>query len=181
MTVHSILGIGRARRIVVRFLFAATAALAIPAAMFAAPLPVSAATAFHMCESFGNYCVGSADLNFGTAVSERIPGRLIIHDSLGGFFDNLPTYLLRFNADPTKCVAAASNLSDVVIHACNGGLGVVWARDHNSSSGNDRWINREASQAKDTKEYLSGRNNGSQFFLAPVGQTGAFQRFNFVT
>jgi hypothetical protein len=159
----------------IRAATAALAALAIPAAIFTAP-PAGASTAFHMCETYGSYCVGSADLNLYTAVSERNPGRLIIPVSLGGEFDNYGTWLLEFNNDPSECVAAANNLSDVVIHPCNGGSGVVWARDN--SSGNDKWINQEASEGLGIW-YLSGSDQGRDYFLDLLGVTGTYQAFHF--
>ena len=67
----------------------------------------------------------------------------------------------------------------MVIHPCNGGFGVVWARDH-QATGHDRWINREASQAANSKEELSGRDNGTQFILRPEGTAGLFQQFDTV-
>ena len=181
MTVRGILGLGRLRRIGVRFMLGATAALAIPVAMFTAPLPVSAdAVANQLCEVNGSYCVNVPNFSLDTPVVEGLRGPAILPDSLGGYYQGYPTYLIRFNADLSKCVAAASDLKHVVIHACNGGTGVVWARVHISLSGYDRWINREASSNIGTPEFLSGHDQGgSQYFLAPAGTTGAYQLFVF--
>ncbi|SRR6266487_550258 len=153
------------------------ATLAIPAVIFAAPLPASAAN--NLCETNGNnYCLGSADLNLYTAVTERKPGRNLIATPLGTTFDGFSTYLLQFSADATKCVASANNLVDVVIHPCNGGLGIVWAKD--AITGHIRWINREVSQHYNQDMYLSGASNGTPYFTAPLRQAGVYQKFDWV-
>jgi hypothetical protein len=162
------------------------ATLAVPAVIFAAPLsasaankPLSASAANNLCETNGNnYCLGSADLNLYTAVTESKPGRNLIATPLGGTFDGFSTYLLQFSADATKCVASADNLVDIVIHPCNGGSGVVWAKD--SITGHIRWINREVSQHYNQDMYLSGASNGTPYFTAPLRQTGVYQRFDWV-
>src|SRR5262249_51753831 len=138
--------------------------LALPAAILAVPLPASAAN--HLCETFGNYCVGAANLDPFTPVAERNPGRDIDKNSIGGQVDGLPRYELAFSADPSKCVAAANNLNDVVIHPCNGGSGVVWGQD--SSSGHLRFLNQEVFNANGSRVYLCGHNNGTQFLLRPL-------------
>jgi hypothetical protein len=183
MTVRGILGLGRVRRIVVRSLLVATA-LAIPAAMFVAPVTASADSDVSICESFGNgYCLGSDNTDLFTAVVERtFPGRKFDLDRQSGTFDGVPTYRIRFHADNSKCVAATNNFANVTIHPCDTGSGVVWARDHDSSTTHDRWINRLATQNKGSKQYLSGHNHlGSQYFLDCAACTsGDFQRFDVI-
>lgn len=157
------------------------AALGTLAALLAVAPSANAATATdpRICESFGSFCVGSADFNLFTAVTERNPGRDFTLISLGTTFDGFPNFDIVFSGDPSDCVAAANNLSDVVIHPCNGGSGVVWARDH-QANGHDRWINREASQSAGVEEVLSGRNNGTQFLVRQNGTSGLFQQFDTV-
>jgi hypothetical protein len=160
-------------------LLAVLIGLMLPAS---APLSVSAAD-LHLCESFGNqFCAGSTDLELFTAVTERNPpGRVIVADRQGSeTFDNHPVYLLRFNADTSKCIASADDHFVVVIHACNGGNGVKWAREK-SDSNHDLWINREASVALNETVYLTGANDGSQFILDRRGAaSGDLQQFDLV-
>jgi hypothetical protein len=174
MTVHGILGLAEARRTVVRFLFLATAGLAIPAAMFVAPVTASAdSTIFDRSirESFGHrYCIGSDTTDLFAAVVERdCPGRKWNADPLGN-----SQWLLELHADTSKCIAAADNGFDVVLHACGDG-GVVWIRER-TGSGHDRWRNRL------TDKYLTGQNQtGSQFLLFCLGcLSGGLQQFDFV-
>jgi hypothetical protein len=173
-TVNGILGLGGARRIVVRSLLLAAAALAIPAALFATPITASADGPGHICETFGSYCVGAPTLNRFDPVVEKLSGRLIDRDvipneTVGGH----PKVKLRFNADSTKCVAAANSGNGVVIHPCDGS-GVDWGWD--GTTGHDRYLNRE------TLLYLSGHNSlDSQFFLDCLGCTsGERQQFDFI-
>lgn len=154
----------------------ALAALAIPAAILAAPLPASASSS-RLCETSGAYCIGSANLNLYTAVTESNPGRNIVAEPQGGMFEGLPTYLLAFSADPSKCVAAANNGVDVSIHPCNGGFGVIWALQVNSN-GHLQWLNRAASPPGDPA-YLAGLNNGSGYMVSAPGVSHTFYNFDF--
>jgi hypothetical protein len=159
------------------------AALGALAALLVTAPSAGAAPTPHICESFGSFCVGSANLDLFTAVTERNPGRDFTLIPLGTNFDGFPTFDIVFSADPSKCVAAANNLSDVVIHPCNGGEGVVWARNH-QTNGHDRWINRRATEAACSsvttcaEQELSGRDNGTQFILRAEGTAGLFQQFD---
>ena len=154
---------------VVTFLFAA---LAIPVGMLATPLSASADGPGRICETFGNFCAGSADVNPSTPVVERNPGREIVRQPVGGTVNGFPAVLLRFNANPNVCVGAANN-REVVIVPCSVSSSAIWGL--NTSSGHDRYLNAAA------RLYLSGHNAaGSQFFLAPLGTNGAFQQFDFL-
>src|SRR5437773_5908121 len=123
------------------------ATLAVPAVIFAAPLPASAASSNNLCETNDptTYCLGSANLDLYTSVTEQNPGRNLVQTPLGGTFENAPTYLLQFSADTTKCVAAQNDLIHVDIRPCNGGTGTVWARVKVADNVY-RWINRYATQ-----------------------------------
>jgi hypothetical protein len=138
------------------------AVLSVPIMLLAAPLPASAAGR-HMCETYGSYCVGSDNLSLYTAVTEKPEstggGRNLIDTPLGGHFDGFPTYLLQFADDATKCVASDNAAIEVVIHPCNGGTGVIWARD--ITNGHLRWLNVYAAPMG----FLEGYNNGTQYGL----------------
>jgi hypothetical protein len=154
------------------------ATLAIPTVLFAAPLPASAA-GDTLCETYGSYCVGSADLNLYTAMDERNPGRNLIETPLGGTYDGHPTYYIQFSADATKCVSAATpNFVRVVIHAC-GANGTVWAKV-DISTGVFRWISRYASEQFGSPLDLGGFNSGSNYFIDAVGVPGAFYSFSWI-
>lgn len=141
------------------------AVLSVPVMLLAAPLPASAAGR-HLCETYGNYCVGADNLNLYTAVVEKPKssggGRNIIDTPLGRlFYNEYPEYLLQFADDATKCVAAANNGYDVVIHPCNGGSGVIWALD--VTNGNLRWVNVL------NVLFLEGEDNATQYQIAYHG------------
>ncbi|MGE5287478.1 MAG: hypothetical protein ACM3ML_09800 [Micromonosporaceae bacterium] len=153
------------------------ATLAIPAAILAAPLPANASPG-HLCETYDptSYCLGSANLNLYTWVRERIPGRDLTQSSLGGTFEGHPTYLLKFSADTSKCVAVSNDLAVVEIRQCNGGTGTVWARV-TSSSGVYMWINRYATNSYGADLYLSGIGiQDRQYAVEPIGVW--YQRFS---
>jgi hypothetical protein len=152
------------------------ATVASAAAMLVAPLPASAAGP-HLCETYGSYCLGSANLNLGTTVYETTPGRNLLQTSLGGTFDNHPTYELQFSADLSKCVASANDYDTVVIRACND-FGTVWARIKDDTNVY-RWINRYATQHNSFGDtlYLSGYDTGTTFEVRPLGQYGRLYKF----
>ncbi len=155
------------------------ATLAIPAAIFAAPLPASAGSN-HLCETYDptTYCLGSANLDLYTSVYEANPGRNLIQTPLGTTFDHHPNYLLQFSADATKCVAVAGDLNTIEIRPCNGGTGIVWARVKDADNV-FRWINRYATQnSGGTNLYLSGWGVGVIYQLRVWGQYGFYQRFS---
>ncbi len=154
------------------------AGLAIPAAVLAGPLPAGAAApSGHLCETFGSYCVGTDSLDMYTKVLERNPGRIINEISLGGSFEGHPTYLLQFAGNTAGCVASQNDLFGVDMRPCNGGTGTVWALV-TSTAGHQMWLNRLATQSLGFDVYLSGHNNGTQYFLASTGTSGARQQFD---
>jgi hypothetical protein len=144
------------------------ATLAVPVAVFAAPLPASA-VGNHLCETSGNYCVGAPSLALYAPVVETISGRDIHLISLGNNqFD------IELNAAPGECVAAANNGTDVVIHPCNGGLGTVWIEHFNPNN------HRQFESREFRTKYLAGHNNGTQFQVKTLGQSGWFYNFDLV-
>jgi hypothetical protein len=152
-------------RKIIRAASVLVATLGIPAAILASPLSASAA-GNHLCETNGNYCVGAPSLATDAPVVETQFGRDINLLFLGN-----AQYELQFNAAPSQCVAAANNGHDVVIHHCNGGLGVVWILFINSN-GHLQWQNREFST------FLAGHNNGTQYQVKPPGLSGWFYNFD---
>jgi hypothetical protein len=158
---------------------AATAALVVLGAVIgiAAVTPAAnAATPATLCEASGSFCLGSADLNLNTDITERVPGRNLIETPLGTTFDGFPNVELQFSSDPTKCVAVTNNFNAADIHNCNGGAGIVWAAM--PKNGATVFINREASQALGGMWVLAGDNSGTTYFVEPVGG-GGFERFIF--
>jgi len=160
-------------RNVVRAVTTLLAVLAVPAAMFVAPLPASAANFdTSIRETFGHrWCIGSDTTDLFAAVVERsCPGRKWDEISLGS-----SQWLIELHSDTSKCIAANNSGAKVVLHPCSGGFGVVWIRE-TSSSGHDLWHNRA------TDLYLSGPNGsnpGGQFFLdVRNGTSGELQQFD---
>jgi hypothetical protein len=80
-----------------------------------------------------------------------LAGQVIDIKSQGGI-----SYKLAFDQDLSKCVAASDSGATVVIHACNGGNGVIWK----AYLGNDGVSCIFQSQEFSSK-YLSGANNGT--------------------
>jgi hypothetical protein len=155
------------------------AALAIPAAVLAASPPANAVNGNTMCETYGAYCLNTADFSLYTPVTERLAGGRYITAVLitNITFEGRPVFKLVFNGDTSKCVAAANNNSDVVIHSCEDANGVIWALRTNN--GSDMWINRQATGAFNQDMYLSGRNcGGCQYELYALGVSGAYQKFS---
>ena len=145
--------------------FIAFVALAVPLAVFGAPLAANAA-GNHLCETSGNYCVGAPSATNDAAVVETATGRDITLLFLGN-----AQYELQLTNATSLCVAAANNGVDVVLHHCNGGSGVVWILVINPN-GHLQWLNRLFNK------YLAGHNNGTQFHIKDPAQPGWFYNFD---
>ena len=149
--------------------------LAVPAAVLAPP-PALAVGGFTICEVNGKYCFGSSDLSLGTAVTERTPGRNFMLVPIGRGVDNLPTYEIASSTAANSCVAAGFG-GEIVYHSCSNGDQVVWEMVI-SSKGNTEWLdNALASSGPQTRWFLGGNNNGTQFRLSQEGD-GGFIQFN---
>jgi hypothetical protein len=131
--------------------------LAVPVTVLAAPSPASADDNFHWCEANGSYCIGAPDLSEYAPVMETATGRDIytnlVSPNDGGFE-------LSFAAKQSLCVAAANNAKDVVIHRCNGGMGVVWYEVDVYGTGYTIFQNREFPTLM-----LAGHDDGTQLQL----------------
>jgi hypothetical protein len=156
-------------RKIIRAASVLAATLGLPAAIFAAPLSASAATAPLLCEAFGNYCVGAPSLSTDAPVDETISGRNVNFLSQGN-----GQWKIQFNASLSQCVAAANNHTDVVIHHCNGGAGTLWIR-HTVVCSPQCEYQWESNEFPD--RYLAGANNGSQYQIKQLGVTGWFYKF----
>jgi hypothetical protein len=155
------------------------ATLAAPAVILAAPSPAFAGT--HLHETNGAYFVNADNLNLYTPVVETsITGRdLTISWDGTTYFDGFHAVEIYFNLDHSKCVAAANNLSDVNIHPCNGGSGVIWGEiPLDPTHGVYEFFNREATQATGVNLFLAGRNNGTQYQLN-AGGPGWYIKFTY--
>lgn len=141
--------------------------LGVGVAILAAPPAANAATV-HVCETFGNFCVGAPTLALNAPVVETGAGRDINRLTAG-----LPAgeVELQIAAAPSLCVAAANGDVNAVLHACQGGLGTVWIEHRLSSPGQFQFQDREF----DT--YLFGLNNGSQYQVGRLGVPGHFYNF----
>jgi hypothetical protein len=170
------------RKLVVPIVMALVGLTAFVSPVFAQSGPSSEWTApstlltGRLCETSGSFCVGSATVDLFAVVSERNPGRTVDLIDQGTIFMQHEVYKIVLNVDPTKCVAAANDLSHVVIHSC-GDSGVDWARDPNTN-GHLRFFNREATNALNSKQYLTGFDDGGDFFLEPGGRAGFFYAFD---
>lgn len=142
------------------------ATAAAQALLFAASPPASASPLFtgHIRETFGSYSVGAPSIALYDPVMETTSGRVIDIVAAGNYRK------LEFDADTTKCVAAANNGADVVVHPCDGS-GVDWAIIGLDSS-HYAFQNREFNN-----KYLAGANNGTQFQLKTWGQNGWYYNF----
>ncbi len=147
------------------------ATLTIPAVMFVAPLPASAANN-HVCETNGSYCVGAPNLTLYAAVVETTTGRDINIDSAS---TGARDFYLKFSADTRLCVAAADNSSDVVIHSCNGGSGIIWRLQDASST--EHCLPTCFFKNRKVGLYLAGDNKGDQFQLKPHPLGGWYEKF----
>jgi hypothetical protein len=143
------------------------AAMVVPGSLLAASPAASARVGLHLCETFGhNYCVGAPTINLYDPVIETTGGRLLnfIPSSGGG-------EKIAFSADITKCVAAANNGHDVVVHPCDGS-GTVWI-EHQCPATTCFENNKFATL------YLSGRDSlGSQYQIKIRGAAGWDQQFS---
>jgi hypothetical protein len=146
-------------------------AIAVSGLLLAASPAAYASGPALMCETNGNYCVGDPNrsLPLYDPVKEVLAGRILYVSSLGG-----TSYLLRFDDDHSKCVAASDSGTSVVIHRCSGGNGVVWK----AALGRDGVSCIFQSQEFSGK-YLSGANNGTQFKLKAKYAAGWYQQFVF--
>ncbi len=168
--------IGKALRTVAILL----ASLVLPGAILATELPASAAGS-SMCESYGKYCLNTANFSLYTVVKEGISGRTINQVPLHGSAYGAPTYLLQFNGDTKRCVGSSNDIQRVEIKPCNGGTGIVWGRvkvKYNTYE----WINVYASKHNIQGQilYLSGRGTqGSTYDMVTIGAYGWFQKFSF--
>jgi hypothetical protein len=165
MTVHGILRLGRARPTVFRLLLVVAAALAIPTAMFATSKPASANGTI-ICEASGNFCIGASNLSAGTPVTEvsGSSARLIIQELVSGTDE----FTLVFNGNQSNCVTGESD-DKVFVESCSSS-GTVWIKEITSSSTYEL-------KSRELGLYLSGHNNGTQFFLTTDGASGARQEF----
>ena len=146
-------------------------AIAVSGLLLVGASPASASGAALICETNGNYCVGDPhrSLPLYDPVKEMLAGRVIDIRSQGGI-----SYKLRFEDDLSKCVAASDSGLYVVIHACNGGNGVIWK----TYLGRDGVSCIFQSQEFPSK-YLSGANGERQFELKTKYLSGWYQQFLF--
>ena len=132
----------------------------------------ASAVGSQVCEANGNkYCINAPTLALYDPVIQSSSGRsiyLIWLDMTKGQLE------LQLAADTKKCVAAANNGHDVVLHKCSGGNGVVWI-EHLTNG--PRFESREFSG-----KYLAGDNvTGHQFQIrAPVSGDGFLYVFEFM-
>jgi hypothetical protein len=140
------------------------AAAAIPAALFAAPVPVSANSGI-ICEASGNFCIGASSLSAGTPVKEvsGSAARQITQVLVSGTTNQ---FTLVF-AGTSSCVTANNTL--VFVESCSSN-GTVWIKQITSSTTFEF-------KSRPLGTFLSGHNNGTQYFLAADGATGARQEF----
>jgi hypothetical protein len=170
------------RNVIRRSALLVLAALALPIAIFAGARPASAASNPHLCETNGSYCLGSQpDINVARVLTAQSPGRNLVLTPLGQRFDDYPTYLIQFSADPSKCVGT-NNATTIMIQPCSNGTGIVWAQQYIGTSGNlavYQYINKAASNYYGDTEYLSGVDRaGATYYTRPAGKTGAYYKFS---
>jgi hypothetical protein len=151
------------------------AALAIPAAVLVPALPASADIIGSMCETYGPYCLNTANFSPYTPVYESRNNARTIDAVLQN--QSQRTYLLKFKNASSMCVASDNFGFKVEIKACSGSNGVIWTRV--AGNGFSGWINNYAADhANGNGAYLTGPNDGSQYYLSGLmGGTGDLQVF----
>jgi hypothetical protein len=153
------------------------ATLGVSTAVLATALPAGATSGItgSMCEVNGHgYCLNTANFNAYTPVTESGSGARTIKAVL----QSNGTYLLEFNGDTSKCVAANNNNTIIEVKVCNGSDGVVW-----KSAASGRWINQQATNEYGVNYYLAGLNHaGDTYTLAQYGASGSgtYQEFYFL-
>ena len=129
------------------------------------------ASGFRICEASGNrLCVNAPTLAlYDPVVQSATNARNINIIVVKAGTDQV---LLQIVADTGKCVAAANNGHDVVLHKCSGGNGVIWHQE--LTNGVPRFESNEFSG-----KYLAGDNvTGHQFQIrVPVSGDGFLYRF----
>ena len=146
-------------------------AIALSGLLLIASSPANASGPALICETNGNYCIGDphSSLPLYDPVKEMLAGQIIDIKSQGGI-----SYKLAFDQAPSRCVAASNNGTSAVIHACSGGLGIIW-KAHLGKDGRSCIFQNQRFSGK----YLSGAGNGTQFKLKAKGAKGWLQQFIF--
>jgi hypothetical protein len=165
-------------RKVIRAASVLLSALAIPAAVLAAPLPANADSSGEtICEvNGGHYCTNTTSFSSFTSVFEDSHSARTIDVVFQS--PNNTNYLLEFNGSflQSQCIAANNNEDRVVIKPCYGSIGVDWTLK--IVDGSDEWINNAATRDAGKNIYLAGSNcQGCQFKLLPSGISGALYKF----
>lgn len=119
----------------------------------------------HVHETFGSFYVGAPSLGIDDPVVEAVNGRTFNIQPVTGGEE------FQFTADLSKCMAAANNGVDVVIHVCNGGSGVVWKEVPGPAT-------TLYESQKFPNMFLSGDNHGDQFEIQPKHANGWEQQFS---
>ncbi len=145
-------------------------AACLPVVMFA--VPASAAPP-KLCEAFGNQlCLKATSTAVDSPVVEsaRASATGLAQVRVGGghYQFQVP------GTNPLECVAATSNAVNIVLHHCNGGLGVNWIQAP-FTVGPFTFENVEF----DSRQlFLAGANSvGSQYKLKPMPTAGFNERF----
>jgi hypothetical protein len=154
----------------IRTAFILAATLTASAVMFAAPLPASAANN-HLKETSGSYRVGAPNLALYAPVVETTSGRDVNLITAPTGADDV---YIKFSADTSLCVAAANNSSDVVIHPCSGGSGIIWTLQDSASG---HCLPYCLFKNRLVGLYLAGNNRGGQFQLKPHPLGGWYEAF----
>ena len=140
----------------------------LPIGALAEQSPANAATdASTECETHGSYCIGSADTNLYTHVSERNPGRSLLVVPTGGA---ATTFFIEFAPfDGSKCLAAKNDNHGVDIRPCDSPY-AEWFLPLDKDG-----VSRDLQNF--FGRYLTGHNNGGDYTLEEKGIAGGRQAF----
>jgi hypothetical protein len=148
-------------------------AACLPVVLVAGP---ASAAPLKLCEAFGNQlCLKAAGTAVDSPVVESAKANAsgIVLVQVGGGHYQLQ---VAGTSHPVECVAATSSAVNIVLHHCDGGLGVNWIKSP-LLVGPFTFENVEF----DTRQlFLAGANSaGSQYKLKPMPTAGFNERFKF--
>lgn len=159
----------RLSRRVARATLGVTASVIVTSwSLWAASPPASANTIgpviAYEANSSSHWRVGAPSLALYAQVRETRDGRYLDQRGVSGGLE------LVLDAKKSLCVAAADNGSWAVLHACNGGLGVVWIEQPDG-------IGHKFESREFSGRYLAGDGHGDQFQLKKWGTPGWYYQF----
>jgi hypothetical protein len=148
---------------------AAVAGMAAAGGLLMAAAPANAVVVTgSICTANGNqYCLFTADFNYGTVVTSSTSARTVCGPQ-AGTTENVQ--LCGSNAPPDRCIYQNGSQQLVIGH-CSGQIGSLW-RNKDNGDGTRSFENNHY-----TIDYAAGDNvNGHQWASVPFGTNGWYYR-----